>query len=735
MVYCLSIINLRGDLQPVIFRSRYSIGKVKGKRPGNKRSLGARFQAKRHRQEFVETILKKLLFLGIIGTIFGSLLVGSILIYLIHFKGLPDVSVIETMIPDETTKIYSSDNVVLAELHLEENRQWVFLKDISPIVPKAIIAVEDSNFYNHHGLDFKGILRALIADVQAGSFVQGGSTLTQQLARSLFLTQKKSVWRKVEEAILAVQIERKYTKSDILEWYLNQVYWGHNAYGIQSASMHYFGKPASELTLSEASILTGLLVAPEYYSPIKSISRAKYRQRIVLNRMVDEDIITKEEANKAYDQEIVLSTRPVLSYKAPFFTSYIIQQLKTLYGEEALYTSGMKIYTTLNYELQKEAERVVKKYIEVGKRPSYIGGKKVPSLNYTEASLLSLDPQTGYILAMQGGSDFLKNEFNRTTQAKRQPGSAFKPFIYLTALQKGFSPGTFIEDSPVTYNTIEGPYSPGNYSQTYEGWIPLRKALEKSINVISIKLNYLIGPQHMVDVAKQIGIQSPLSPILSLPLGANEVTMLELTSAYGVFANSGIRVEPTGIIRIEDRDGTPLFEHKIRERRVFDANLINTLVDMMQGVVKYGTGRQASLPSHPVAGKTGTTSDYRDAWFIGFVPQLVSAAWVGNDDNSPTQKITGGSIPAAMWKEFMTEAVQILKVPKRKFTKPKGLVEKDVNWLTQKLATEFSPKDHVTTEKYWKGSEPKEYDTVQDNLWNTDAKEEKKHSLLDFFSE
>ena len=726
---------LRGDLQRVIFRSRYSIGRVSSRRPSNKRSLGARFQAKRHRQEFLVTVFKKLLFIAIIGSILGALLLGSVLFYLIQIKGLPDVSVIETMIPDETTKIYSSDNVVLAELHLEENRQWVFLKDISPIVPQSIIAVEDSNFYAHHGLDFKGIFRALIADVKAGSFVQGGSTLTQQLARSLFLTQKKSIWRKVEEAILAVQIERKYTKSDILEWYLNQVYWGHNAYGIQSASMHYFGKPASELTLSEASVLTGLLVAPEYYSPIKSISRAKYRQRIVLNRMVSEDIITKEEANKAYDQELKLSSRPVFTYKAPFFTSYIIQQLKTLYGEEALYTSGMKIYTTLNYELQKEAERVVKKYIEIGTRPSYIGGEKVPSLNYREASLLSLDPQTGYILAMQGGSDFLKNEFNRTTQAKRQPGSAFKPFIYLTALQKGFSPGTFVEDSPVTFNTSEGPYAPNNYSQTYAGWIPLRKALERSINVISIKLNYLIGPQHMVEVAKQIGIQSPLSPILSLPLGANEVTMLELTSAYGVFANSGMRVEPTGIIRIEDRDGTPLFEHKIRERRVFDSNLINTLVDMMQGVVKYGTGRQANLASHPVAGKTGTTSDYRDAWFIGFVPQLVSASWVGNDDNSPTQKITGGSIPAAMWKDFMTEAVQILKVPKRKFSKPKGLVDRDVNWLTQKLATEFSPKDNVTTERYWKGSEPKEYDTVQDSLWDEDEKKGKSRSLLDFFSE
>jgi len=719
----------------VIFRSRYSIGKLRGKQSGFKRSLGARHQAKRTRQQFFLNIGKKLLLFGFAGALFGSILIGGILFYIINIKGLPDVSVIETLIPDETTKIYSSDNVVLAELHLEENRQWVFLKDISPILPQTVIAVEDSNFHKHHGLDFKGILRALIADVKAGAFVQGGSTLTQQLARSLFLTQRKSIWRKLEEAVLAVQIERRYTKSDILEWYLNQVYWGHNAYGIQSASVHYFGKPAKELTLAESAMLTGLLVAPEYYSPLKSFPRAKRRQRIVLNRMVAEDIISQETANEAYDEQLTFSEHKKLSYKAPFFTSYIIKQLKALYGEEAIYTSGMKVYTTLNYELQQEAESIVKKYVDLGNRPYKIRGVKVPSLNYREGALISIDPRTGYIRAMQGGYDFLKNEFNRTTQAKRQPGSAFKPFIYLTALKKGFSPGTFLEDAPVTFNTIEGPYAPNNYSQKNLGWMPMRKALEKSVNVVAIKLNYLIGPQHMVDVAKEVGIQSPLKPILSLPLGANEVTMLELASAYGVFANNGIRVEPTGILRIEDRDGTTLYEHKIRERKVFDRNLIATLVEMMEGVVKFGTGKGARLASHPVAGKTGTTSDYRDAWFVGFVPQLVTASWVGNDDNSETYKITGGWIPASMWKEFMTEAVRILKIPKRKFPKPRGLVDKDVNWLTQKLATEFSPKDHVTTEKYWKGSEPEEYDTIQDSLWNSDSKEKESNNVLDFFAQ
>ncbi|RAP37182.1 penicillin-binding protein [Candidatus Marinamargulisbacteria bacterium SCGC AAA071-K20] len=710
----------------LIFRSRYSIGKLT--RSSGKSSVGARFQARKDKQRKLGGFLKKLsLFFFTIG--FIGFIVLSIVIFNISRK-LPDVETISTYIPAETTKIISEDNVVLAELHLEENRVLIPIEKISPEIQKAVVAMEDSNYYDHHGLDFKGIFRALVKDIMAGGFVQGGSTLTQQLARNLFLHRQRTIVRKLAEAILAVQIERKYTKTEILEMYLNQVYWGHNAYGIESASRMYYQKPAQNLNLAESALLVGILTGPELYSPIRNFRGAKVRQKLVLDRMVDLDIITKQESNIAYTEEIIIAKRKKFRYKAPFFTSFIIKQLIEMYGEEAAYTSGMRVHTTLNYGLQEHAEKTVKKYIEYGQSPKWVKGQKVASLNYEQGAILAIDPRTGYIKAMQGGADFQNNEFNRVTQSKRQPGSAFKPFLYLSALQKGFSPGSFIEDSPVTFNTIEGPYGPKNYTQKYLGNIPMRKAFERSVNVIAIKLNYLIGPETVVENAKKLGITSPLKPILSLPLGANEVTMLELGSAYGVFANNGKRVEPTGIISIEDRDGTPLYEHKIVERRVFNANLIATLVDMMKGIVKYGTGRNAKLP-RPVAGKTGTTSDYRDAWFVGFVPQLVCITWVGNDNNTPTYKMTGGWVPASMWREFMKEALR--KVPPQDFPRPKGLVQRKVNWKTGKLATDYSPEDSVTTEKYWKGTEPKEFDTAEDRRWSSEKKEDKEKDLIQFF--
>lgn len=710
----------------LIFRSRYSIGKLS--KSSSKSSVGARYQARKNKQRKLYSIVKKLsIFFFTVGLI-GSVILG-IIIFNISRK-LPDVESISTYIPAETTKIISEDNVILAELHLEENRVLIPIEKISPQIQKAVVAMEDSNFYSHHGIDFKGIFRALVKDILAGAFVQGGSTLTQQLARNLFLHRQRTIIRKLAEAILAIQIERKYTKTEILEMYLNQVYWGHNAYGIESASRLYYQKPASELNLAESALLVGILTGPELYSPIRNLRGAKTRQRLVLNRMSELDIISQKEANLAYTEEIIIAQRKKFRYKAPFFTSYIIKQLIAMYGEEAAYTSGMRVRTTLNYELQQQAEKIVEKYIEYGQTPKWVRGQKVPSLNYEQAAILAIDPRTGYIKAMQGGADFQDNEFNRVTQAKRQPGSAFKPFLYLSALSKGFSPGSFIEDSPVTFNTIEGPYSPQNYTQEYLGNLPMRKAFERSVNVVAIKLNYLIGPKYVVEQAQKIGITSPLKPILSLPLGANEVTMLELASAYGVFANAGKRVEPTGIISIEDRDGTPLYEHKITERRVYNANLIAALVDMMKGIVKYGTGKNATLP-RPVAGKTGTTSDYRDAWFVGFVPQLVCATWVGNDDNSPTYKMTGGWVPARMWREFMKEALS--KVPPQDFPRPKGLVQRKVNWKSGKLATEYSPEESVTVEKYWKGKEPQEYDSAEDNQWSLDNKKDENNNLLQFF--
>jgi len=668
------------------------------------------------------------IFFGVLFAV-GTIFMG-ILIYKIS-NDLPPVDTISTYIPYETTKIYSDNSkTVLAELHQEENRILIPIEKISPILKETAIALEDTDFHKHHGINIKGIIRALYRDVLAGSFVEGGSTITQQLARNLFLSKQKKLIRKLAEMILAIEIEREYAKTEILEMYLNQVYWGHNAYGIESASQMYFSKHASDLTLAESAILVGMLKGPELYSPFRNFELSKKRQRVVLNRMVRLNIITKDMASKAFREELVLATRKKFRYKAPFFTSYIVQQLIEMYGEKIVYTSGMKVFTTLNYEMQQEAEKIVDFYIDYASKPVWINKTgRVPSLNCTQGAILSIEPATGYIKVMEGGVDFSENQFNRCVQSKRQPGSAFKPFVYLAALEKGFSPGTYLEDAPVTYNTIEGPYSPQNYNKDFIGKIPMRRALQRSINVIAIKLNHLVGPKNVVRVAKQIGITSPLKAILSLPLGANEVTMIELATAYSVFANSGRRVEPTGILRIEDRDGTVLYKHEIRDRKVFDENLIAVLVDMMCNVVKYGTGRNANLP-RPIAGKTGTTSDYKDAWFIGFIPQLVTACWVGNDDNTPMTRITGGWIPALMWKKFMKKAIAIADIAPQKFPSARGLIEKKVNKDTGALANEFTPEELVSTEKYWRGSEPKEEDSraKANNPAQADS-----DSMLDFF--
>lgn len=689
-----------------IFSSKYTIGRVSRV---SSRSVGAAYQAKRGRQQKVTSFFKKLFILFSILGIFGAIGLGGTIFFLA--KKLPDVSSLDTYIPIETTKIYSADNVVLAELHEEENRSLIPIEAISPNLKRTVIAMEDTAFYKHKGLNFKAIARALYRDIVAMSFVEGGSTLTQQLARNLFLTKQKKLLRKLEEAILAVQIEKQYTKTEILGMYLNQVYWGHNAYGIESASNLYFGKSSRHLSFAESAMLVGLLKGPELLSPFKNMAAAKRRQRVVLGRMETLGIISKEEAQNAYDEKLVLATRKKLRYKAPYFTSHVLKQVIAMYGEKATYTSGMKIRTTLNYELQKEAEKVTKKYIDKGNQPYWIKDQRVPSLNYNQAAIVALDPRKGHILALQGGNGFLQTQFNRVTQAKRQAGSAFKPFVYLSALKRGFSPGSFIDDAPVTFNTIEGPYAPQNYSLKFRGKIPMRKALERSVNVVAIKLNDMIGPKTVMETAYNLGLKSELQPILSLPLGAAETTMLDLAAVYGVFANSGIRVEPVAILSIEDRNGISLYKHQHQQKEVEDPNMIATLVEMMKGIVNYGTGRNAKLP-RPMAGKTGTTSDYKDAWFVGFVPQMVCAAWVGNDDNAPMTNVTGGWMPALMWRDFMKVALRDIKP--EEFRRPKGLVNRKVSWASGKLASEASPPDKVTTEKYWRGKEPTEKETFQD---------------------
>lgn len=625
----------------------------------------------------------------------GVLAVASVIVA----KNLTNVDTISTYIPAETTKIYSNTNIVLAELHQEENREVIPLDEISPLIKQAVLATEDTDFYRHHGINIKGMFRAAFKNAITMSFSEGASTLTQQLARNLFLTKRKKLSRKLAEIILAIQIERKYTKNEILEMYLNQVYWGHNAYGIESAAQLYFGKHAKDLNLAESAMVIGLLKGPELYSPFRNYAYAKQRQRTVLNRMAKLKVITQEEANDAFISDLQLAPRRTFRYRAPYFTSYIVNQLFNNYGEEACLTSGMQVYTTLDYELQMVAEDLVKKYVEQSRRPVYGANRTSESHNFSQGSLMAVDPTTGYIKALQGGADYRESQYNRCTQARRQPGSTFKPFVYIAALEKGFSPASIVQDSPITFSTSQGPYSPSNYTMTFLGNITLRKALENSINVVAVKLNNLVGPENIIRLARSMGITSPLQPVLSLPLGANEVTMMELVTAYSVMANNGIRNDVTGIIKIQDRDGGILYKHQVNGKRVLDSNVASSIVDMMKGAIRYGTGQNAALP-RPVAGKTGTTSDHKDAWFIGFVPQLVCATWVGNDDNTPMYKVTGGSVPALMWRDFMKVALK--DIPPIDFVKSGDIparAEDDTVTPATELPAETTPSAPIESEE------------------------------------
>jgi penicillin-binding protein 1A len=612
---------------------------------------------------------------------------------------LPDVDLISTYVPNETTKVYAADGSILAELHQEENRVIVPISRISDFVKAAVIASEDANFYQHNGLDFKGIFRSVFVNVLRGEKMQGGSTITMQLARSIFLNKRKKMIRKVAEIILALQLERKYTKEEILEFYLNQVYWGHNAYGIESAANLYFGKSAADLTLPEAATLIGLLRGPELYSPFTRPQRARWRKDIVLRRLLTLGLIDEAEYYQSKETPIFLASRRTLRYKHPYFTSYVVKQLIAMYGAEAVYNDGLKVYTTLEPDLQRQAEDSVEYYMMEASRPHWIKGKEVASLNATQAALFSVDPKTGYIKAWVGGRDFLEREFDHIVQAKRQTGSSFKPYTYLTALSMGLSPGTVVDDLPVTFNTTQGPYAPRNYTNDFKGPVTLKRALELSLNIVAVRVSDILDPSNIIVTCRKLGLQSYLPPVLSLTLGASETSILEHGAAFCTIANGGVRVDPVSILRIEDRNGNVLYKHQIAARRVFESRYVHALIYMLKGVMQRGTGQGANVPGYDLAGKTGTTNDYRDAWFIGFAPNIVTVVWMGNDDNSPMQEVTGGWVPAQMWRMFMAYALP--KLPKEYFPYPRGMVKQRICTVGKALATPMCPESDVVEELMW----------------------------------
>ncbi len=568
---------------------------------------------------------------------------------------LPDADDIAAIYTQEATTVFSSDGHMLGKV-FQQYREPVRLDEIPKKLVQATIAVEDDRFYQHAGFDLRGMARAALANVRSGSASQGGSTITQQLARNLYLTQKKTVSRKLQELALSVQMERRFTKEEILEAYLNQIYYGSGAYGIRTAASIYFGKPLEKLTLAEMATLAGLPRWPAGYNPFEHADRAQQRRGVVLQRMKDLGYITAAEATAAAKEPLRLVKNPKIpgseSYEAPYFTNQVLRELVERYGADVVYKTGLRVYTTVNYEMQAAAEKAVREAVRTQQF------RKVE-----QGALVSLDPRTGAIMALVGGVDWLKSKFNRAVQARRQPGSAFKVFVYTAAVDHGLRPFDVIEDAPISFpGSRRGQkWSPHNYDGKYHGKVFVRDALRHSYNTAAVRIAQRFGIETIIDYARRMGIESPLEAVLPVALGANGITPMEMATALTSIANGGIRVDPHYIDRIEDRAGNVIFQHRSQSHRVLSPETADTITAMMIDVVEHGTGVSARIPGYRIAGKTGTTNDYNNAWFVGFTAQLVTVTWYGRDDNTPMAPGSQGArVAAPSWKQLMAAALGVL---------------------------------------------------------------------------
>jgi penicillin-binding protein 1A len=520
--------------------------------------------------------------------------------------------------------------------------QALSLREVSPYLPKAVIATEDRRFYSHFGIDPIGLLRASVANLAAGRVVQGGSTITQQLARNLFLTPERSLGRKIRETLLALWLEHRFTKDQLLEIYLNRVYLGAGTYGVDAAAHRYFGKSARHTTLYESAAIAGLLKAPTRLNPTRDREKAAARTAQVLANMVEVGFIRESEAAAASKEETSFAavTRPGSRYLA----DWVAEQIADFAGTG---DRDLTVTTTLDVRLQAEAEAAIAETL----------ARDGPKAAVSQGALVATTPD-GAVRAMVGGRDYNESQFNRATQAQRQPGSAFKPFVYLAGLEAGLRPSDEFVDAPIRI----GNWQPRDYTGHYQGEMTMAEGLAQSVNTISVQVAQRAGIRNVVAVAHRLGISSELMPEMSLALGTNEVNLLELVSAYAPFANGGAGVWPYGIVEIRDNAGKVIFRRAgSGAGQVMSPEFAGVMNEMLSGVIGHGTGRTAALP-RPAAGKTGTTQDYRDAWFIGYTADLVAGVWLGNDDNSPTNKVTGGSLPAQTWRRFMLAATRTMPV-------------------------------------------------------------------------
>ncbi len=759
--------------------------------------------------------------LGFILLLMGA--AASVGVYFYLSKNLPQISSLTQYHPPIITTVYSDDGRKIAEF-FEERRIIKPLEEMPSALINAFIAAEDSRFYKHKGIDFYSILRAFFKNLEAGTIVQGGSTITQQVTKSFLLTPQKTYTRKIKEAILAYRIDKAFNKKEILYLYLNQIYLGHGAYGVEAAAENYFGKSISELNLAECAILAGLPQAPSKYSPFRHPERAKQRQIYVLNRMVAEGYIPQSKASEAINTEVEIKPRRNLYIEQiPYYTEQVRRYVEEKYGREVLYTQGLKIYTAANIEMQNIAQdEIVKGLYELDKRQGFRGplkrlapeeiesfsetiqtelekdplvvGRttkgvviKVDNKNKTvtvrignslgkialadmewarkpdievayyevkvkrpsealtsgdviwvkvkekteesdvwqlaleqepeaQAALLCLEAETGFVKAIVGGRDFRDSQFNRAFQSRRQPGSAFKPLIYAAALDKHYeeeperfyTPASVIIDSPIVFKDEERDFTwkPKNYKERFFGPTLMRDALAKSRNVVTIKILQDIGIDYAIEYANKLGIHSDLSKDLSIALGSSGVSLLELTKAYSVFANRGYLIEPVFITKIEDRDGNVLEEMSPERIKVIDETTAYLMTHLLEGVVKHGTGWRVKALNRPVAGKTGTTNNLFDAWFMGYTARYITGTWVGFDDEAPLGKSETGSRAASpIWLGFMQRIVAD-KTPKI-FEVPEGVVFTQIDAETGLLPIPESKETVFVCFK--EGTEPTEY--------------------------
>ncbi len=667
--------------------------------------------------------LARVVLLVVVSTIFFSLGIGLQLMRFFRSE-LPSIAKMELDPPNMVTRIFSSDSVQLAELYTER-RVPVSLELIPRDLKAALLSVEDRKFYSHWGIDFWGVVRAMIHNQVRGKIVQGGSTITQQLARVLFLTREKTYIRKIREAILALEIERTYTKDEILERYFNQIYFGSGAWGIQEAARTYFGKDVGELDLAECALLAGLPNAPSRNNPLADMANAIDRRNWVITCMDETGYLSGPQADSLRQVPVRLAPKVNRGWIAPYFVDHVRQQLIRDYSEDELYRLGLQVYTTLDLRLQRAAETAMEQHlqtIEAGKlryfphktRAQIVGADSLEApershTTYLQGMLLALDPVDGGIKAMIGGRNYWESKFNRAVQALRQPGSSFKPFVYTAAIDNGIPACQVFEDSPISLPQADGTmWQPQNYEGDFNGPVTMRYGLTKSLNLVAIKTLMTVGTETVAAYARKMGITTNIPPYESIAIGSADVYPIELVAAYTAFANMGVRCEPMAISQIRDNEGNLLRSFAPRREEVLSPQTACIVVSMLQDVTRFGTGAgmRGMGFTRPSAGKTGTTNDYTDAWFVGFTPDLVCGVWIGFDQPQRiTNAGTGSLLALPVWTEFMKVAHEGIEEHEFEFPS-EGLTTRRVCKSSGLLATDFCPAGTVYTEIFKVGTEP-----------------------------